>query len=99
VSHPVSATGQIPPISLQPIPLSEHKIRYHPSEIIGKVSALLRVTEYLKRWLGSHFRFYRLVFNLVAIATLIPVILYGQSILGPVVFRWEGFMIVIQVLL
>jgi len=40
-----------------------------------------------------------LVFNLVAIATIIPVILYGKSIQGHVVFRWEGFMIVFQVLL
>lgn len=56
-------------------------------------------TEYLKQWTGSHFRFYRLVFNLVAIATLIPIILYAQSIQGHVVFRWEGFMIVFQVLL
>ncbi len=59
----------------------------------------VRATKYLKRRLGGHFRFYRLVFNLVAIATIVPVILYGQSIQGHVVFRWEGFMIVFQVLL
>lgn len=59
----------------------------------------LAATEYLKRRFESRFRFYRLIFNLVAIATVIPVILYGQSIRGHVVFRWEGFMIVFQVLL
>lgn len=59
----------------------------------------VRATKYLKRRLGGQFRFYRLVFNLVAIVTLIPVILYSQSIQGPPVFRWEGFMIVFQVLL
>ncbi|MFX0204114.1 MAG: methyltransferase family protein [Candidatus Hodarchaeota archaeon] len=59
----------------------------------------LRTTEYLKRRLGSRFRFYRLVFNLVAIVTIVPVILYNQSIQGPRVFRWEGFMIVFQVFL
>jgi protein-S-isoprenylcysteine O-methyltransferase Ste14 len=59
----------------------------------------LRATEYLQRRFGSHFRFYRLVFNLVAIATIIPVILYGQSLQGRVLFHWEGFMIVFQVLL
>ena len=57
------------------------------------------VTEYLKRRFGGHFRFYRLVFNLLAIVTIVPVILYGQSIQGPLVFRWEGSMIVFQVLL
>lgn len=59
----------------------------------------VRATEYLKRRFGSQFRFYRLVFNLVAVATLIPVFIYGESIQGQVVFRWEGFMIVFQVLL
>ena len=63
----------------------------------GMVS--VTATEYLKRRFGSHFRFYRLVFNLVAIATIIPVILYGQSIQGHVVFRLEGFMTVFQVIL
>ena len=63
----------------------------------GMISAT--ATEHLKRWFGSHFRFYRLIFNLVAIVTLIPIILYSQSIQGHVVFRWEGFMIVFQVLL
>jgi protein-S-isoprenylcysteine O-methyltransferase Ste14 len=56
-------------------------------------------TEYLKRRLGNRFRFYRLVFNLVAAVTLIPVFVYGQSIRGEVIFCWEGFMIVFQVLL
>jgi protein-S-isoprenylcysteine O-methyltransferase Ste14 len=59
----------------------------------------LRATEYLQRRFGSYFRFYRLVFNLVAVATLIPVVLYGKSIQGQALFRWEGFMIVVQVVL
>ena len=57
------------------------------------------VAEYLERRFGSHFRFYRLIYNLVAIGTLIPVILYGQSIRGRLVFRWDGFMIGFQALL
>ncbi|OEU64382.1 MAG: hypothetical protein BBJ57_08600 [Desulfobacterales bacterium PC51MH44] len=56
-------------------------------------------TNYLKRRFESNFHFYRLFFNLVSIATLIPVILYGQSIKSPVIFRLEGFMILLQVLL
>lgn len=56
-------------------------------------------TEYLNRRFGRHFRFYRLVYNLVAIATIIPVILYGQSIQGHAIIRWEGCMIIVQVLL
>jgi len=56
-------------------------------------------TEHFKRWFGNHFRFYRLIFNLVAIVTVIPIILYSQSIQEPPVFRWEGFMVLFQVLL
>lgn len=56
-------------------------------------------TEFFKRRLGTHYRFYRLFFNLVAVATIIPVILYAQSIEQQVFFRWEGLLIVFQVLL
>ena len=61
----------------------------------GMISAT--VTGYLKSRFGSRFRFYRLVYNLVAIATIIPVILYGQSLQGNAIFRWEGLMILVQV--
>ena len=56
-------------------------------------------TQYLKRWLGSRFRIYRLVFNLVALATLTPVIVFEQSLQGPILFRWEGFLVIFQVIL
>ena len=56
-------------------------------------------TEYLKHRFGDRFRFYRLVFNLVALVTLIPVIVYGESIQGQVVFCWEGLMVVFQMLI
>jgi protein-S-isoprenylcysteine O-methyltransferase Ste14 len=54
------------------------------------------VTDSLKRRWGNYFRFYRLFFNLTAMVTIIPVILYGRSLHAPVLFRWEGFMIVFQ---
>ncbi|MFC1596712.1 methyltransferase family protein [Planctomycetota bacterium] len=56
-------------------------------------------TEFFKRRLGTHYRFYRLFFNLVAVATIIPIILFAQSMEGHVLFRWEGFLIVFQLLL
>ena len=56
-------------------------------------------TGYLKRWLGRGFRIYRLIFNLVALATLIPVMVFEQSLRGPMLFRWQGFLILFQVLL
>src|SRR5574342_856035 len=57
------------------------------------------VTDSLKRRLGGYFRFYRLFFNLTAIVTIIPVILYGRSLHAPVIFRWEDAMIVFRIFL
>jgi protein-S-isoprenylcysteine O-methyltransferase Ste14 len=56
-------------------------------------------TGYLKRWLGRRFRIYRLIFNLVALVTVIPVIVYEQGLRGPMLFRWEGFLILFQMIL
>ncbi len=56
-------------------------------------------TEYLKRRLGRRFRIYRLIFNLVALVTVIPVIVYEQWLRGPMLFRWEGFLILFQMIL
>jgi protein-S-isoprenylcysteine O-methyltransferase Ste14 len=59
----------------------------------------VRLTGYFKQRLGASYRFYRLIFNLLAFATLIPVVLYTLSIRGPVIFRWEGYLVIVQVLL
>ena len=50
----------------------------------------LPVTNYLKAKLGTNYRFYRLFYNLFALATLIPVILYEESLKTQVIFRWDG---------
>jgi protein-S-isoprenylcysteine O-methyltransferase Ste14 len=57
------------------------------------------VTEYLKKRLGPIFRFYRLFFNLIAIITLIPVALLAYSIQTQVIFHWNGYMRIGQVIL
>ena len=59
----------------------------------------ITVSASLKRRLGSYYRFYRVFYNLVAVATIMPVFLHAQSLQGHVLFRWEGFLIVFQVLL
>ena len=59
----------------------------------------IAVTGLFKRRLGSHYRFYRVFYNLVAVATIWPVILYARSLQEHVLFRWEGFLIVFQALL
>ncbi|MBL8144598.1 MAG: hypothetical protein JNM38_26020 [Acidobacteria bacterium] len=57
-------------------------------------SAMISVTAtvYLRSTLGHGFRFYRLFFNVVAIATLIPVVLYSRSVRGEVFFAWSGYL-------
>jgi protein-S-isoprenylcysteine O-methyltransferase Ste14 len=57
------------------------------------------VTEFSKRRLGTYYRFYRLFFNIVAVVTIIPIVLYGHSVDGQVLFTWRGFLIVFQVFL
>ncbi len=59
----------------------------------------LTVTDYIKNRFGRYFRFYRLFFNLLAVTTLIPIILYGKTLKEQLLFRWEGYLIILQVFL
>lgn len=59
----------------------------------------LTVNDYLKNSLRSYYKFYRLFFNLFSLATLIPLFLYSQRLTGPVLFRWESHMIIVQIVL
>ena len=64
-------------------------------------SGLISVTatEFFRHRLGTHYRFYRIFFNVVATVTIIPVVLYAHSIDGEVLFSWEGPLFVLQVFL
>lgn len=59
----------------------------------------IAVTEYVKKRLGSNYRFYRVIFNLISILTLIPVALYAYSLQTPAIFQWHGYMRIGQVLI
>lgn len=58
----------------------------------------LSVTNFLKSHLGGLYRFYRLFFNLVSVITLIPVLWYSDTVITQPVFRWEGVLIIIQIM-
>lgn len=58
---------------------------------IHSATISITVTSFLKGRLGSSYRMFRMVYNLLAIATLMPVLLYSHSIQSEMVFRWEGF--------
>jgi protein-S-isoprenylcysteine O-methyltransferase Ste14 len=51
-----------------------------------------------KRFKKAH-RYYRIVYNVTALSTLFPVLVYVFSIRGPLLFRWEGPFRIIQGLL
>ena len=56
----------------------------------------LTVTGYLNVKLEKYFKFYRLFFNFTAFITLVPLILYTQSLKGNLIFRWEGHLLLIK---
>jgi protein-S-isoprenylcysteine O-methyltransferase Ste14 len=57
------------------------------------------VTRFLRKHAGSGFRFFRLFYNILALSTLVPIILYGAALGGPVLFRWDGGLRVLQIAL
>lgn len=59
----------------------------------------ISVTEYVKGKTGNRFRYYRLFYNFVSLATLIPLLYYSHTIRQTYVFRWEGPLVVVQSLI
>jgi protein-S-isoprenylcysteine O-methyltransferase Ste14 len=57
------------------------------------------VTTYLQdRW-GNRFHYYRLIYNGVALASLLPIVLFAYGLRAEPLFRWEGEWRVMQYLL
>jgi len=67
--------------------------------VIHSVMISLTVKDYLKIRIGGYYRFYRLFYNIVALTALIPLVLYSQSLKGLVLFRWQGYMTIVQCVL
>jgi len=55
-----------------------------------------KVTDYLKDKLGDRFRFYRLFFNTVAVATICPLALYSFLLKEAPIFVWDGALAFVQ---
>ena len=53
------------------------------------------VTAYFRRRLGERFRFYRVIYNMLAVLTLLPVLAYTFSLQGDTLFEWEGYLAVV----
>ncbi len=54
------------------------------------------VSEWLRRRLGARRRYQRLLYNLVAIATVLPVLVFTRSLAGPPLFHWAGAWIALR---
>jgi methanethiol S-methyltransferase len=57
------------------------------------------VTLFLKQKSGDKYRYYRLFYNIFAIITLIPVVIYTYSIRQSPFFSWEGYFLPIRLVL
>lgn len=53
----------------------------------------------VKRWFGDRIRYYRVLFNMVSVLTLVPVLLYSQMLRGDVLFPWTDVWRPVQLLL
>lgn len=52
----------------------------------------ITLTDQLKRIMGDHYRWYRLIYNTVAIGTLIPLIVISTRLREPMFFTWGGYL-------
>lgn len=66
---------------------------------LHSVMISVSVTGYIRKRFGHMFRFYRLLFNVVSIATIIPVVMYIYHSQTEPVFCWDGYMRSVQVFL
>jgi protein-S-isoprenylcysteine O-methyltransferase Ste14 len=64
-------------------------------------SALISVpfTEAIRRRFPKGFRYYRLAYNLLAVITLAPVLLYGYLLRADPIVRWQGPWTIVPILL
>lgn len=57
------------------------------------------VTGFVRKRFEKTYPYYRIFYNVMALVTLTPVLVYSFSIKGPAVFRWEGHFRIVQGLL
>ena len=54
------------------------------------------VTRFVQKYLRKAYRYYRIIYNFIALVSLIPVVIYSFSIKRGPVFYWEGPFRIIQ---
>jgi protein-S-isoprenylcysteine O-methyltransferase Ste14 len=66
---------------------------------LHSVLVSLSVTEPLGKRFPNVSRYHRIVYNVVAVVTLAPVLLYTSSLRGPALFAWQGPWRMVQITL
>ena len=56
-------------------------------------------TSVMQRKLADRYRYYRLAYNCLAVVTLLPLVVYGNTLKGEPLLSWSGVMVIVQVLL
>ena len=59
----------------------------------------LPLTEALRKKFPNNFRYYRITYNLIAAVSLIPVLLYADSLKRAPIIQWQGPWRIVQILL
>ena len=54
------------------------------------------ISDYIKNQIGTKARYYRLVYNVLSIVTLLPLLVFTWIDSGEVVFSWSGWPVVIR---
>jgi len=54
------------------------------------------LTRFLKTRMGYGYRFYRLIYNVLAVLLLLPLLAFTYSLRGEPLYRWEGMWVVVQ---
>ena len=57
------------------------------------------VTEWFRRRFPKGFRYYRILYNLFAVISLVPVLLYAFSLRQVLLVAWTGLWVIVPVLL
>ena len=64
--------------------------------IIHSVMIDNKFIKFVENILKSNFRYYRLFYNIFAIISLLPIILFSSSLPKLIYFQWDGYFIVLQ---
>ncbi len=59
----------------------------------------LSFDKFVRNQLKSNYKFYRLFYNLAALVTFIPLVLFELSLKGALIFRWEGNLVFLHITL